>query len=126
MQDKRYIICGNAACDLPPGYADTAMRFHLHGPEDDFKVTLNIADIHRSLYRDVPHAFPRPSGNRHLHLQRRSVLVEGTEGRRHLRGQLAEAFPLRHSGSGHGLLEPAGRQDLPGRRLGFPLRRPLL
>jgi hypothetical protein len=57
MQDKRYIICGNAAFNIPPGFVETALRFHLHGSDDDFKVTLNIADIHRSLYRDVPTRF---------------------------------------------------------------------
>lgn len=57
MQDKRYIICGNVDYDVPSRFVETVLRFHLHGPEDEFKVTLKIADIHRSMYSDVPSRF---------------------------------------------------------------------
>jgi hypothetical protein len=54
MQSKRYIICGNPSFQIPAGFEDDALRFHLHGVDDEFKITLSIADIHRSMYKDVP------------------------------------------------------------------------
>jgi 7-cyano-7-deazaguanine synthase in queuosine biosynthesis len=57
MQDKRLILCGNPAFDVPADLAGGAMRFHLHGADDDHKVTLRIEDIRRSMYSDVPLRF---------------------------------------------------------------------
>lgn len=57
MQDKRLVLCGGADYEIPAGLAERAMQFHLHGGDDEFKVTLGIEDIHRSMYKDVPVRF---------------------------------------------------------------------
>ena len=46
MQNKRYIICGNAAFIVPQEYAAETLYYHLIGKDDEYrKVELKIGDI---------------------------------------------------------------------------------
>lgn len=58
MQRKRYIICGNIDCDVPPEYRDTVLCYHTTG-EDGHprKVKLKIGEIRRSLFKEIPERF---------------------------------------------------------------------
>ena len=53
MQTERRIVCGNVGGTT----AADDLRFHLHGEDDDFKVTLKIEDIRRNIYSEVPERF---------------------------------------------------------------------
>ncbi|MBC8392626.1 MAG: hypothetical protein H8E17_08695 [Deltaproteobacteria bacterium] len=58
MQDKRYVICGNANFNVPSEYSDSTLRYHLIGDDDHpRKVTLEIGDIRSSLYKEIPDRF---------------------------------------------------------------------
>jgi hypothetical protein len=58
MQAKRYVICGNIDFDVPAEYADKTLRYRLTGKDDDpRKVTLQIGDIRRNLYKEIPDRF---------------------------------------------------------------------
>lgn len=55
MQNKRYILCGKVAYDVPEDYQETALSYHLTGnDEHPRKVTLEIDDFRRSLFREIP------------------------------------------------------------------------
>jgi 7-cyano-7-deazaguanine synthase in queuosine biosynthesis len=58
MQAKRYVICGNIDVDVPVEYADKTLRYRLTGTDEDpRKVTLQIGDIRRNLYKEIPDRF---------------------------------------------------------------------
>jgi len=58
MQNKRYIICGNAAFIVPQEYAAETLYYHLIGKDDEYrKVELKIGDIRRSMYKEIPDRF---------------------------------------------------------------------
>lgn len=59
MQDKRYIICGNVNYNVPTEFMDSVLRYHLidDNTEHPRKVTLQIGDIRRSLYNEIPDRF---------------------------------------------------------------------
>lgn len=57
MQSKRYVICGDAPISPPPECKADALRLHLYGDEDDHKITLQIDDIRRQMYKEVPARF---------------------------------------------------------------------
>ena len=54
MGNKRYVICGNAQPKLSAEAEAGALKLHLHGKDDDNKITLSIDDIRAHLYREVP------------------------------------------------------------------------
>ena len=55
MSDEHYVICGEAAPQLP----SKAKTLHLHryGAEDDDKVTLKINELRQELFKEVPARF---------------------------------------------------------------------
>lgn len=57
MQSKRYVICGDATVIPPPECEAEALRLHLYGNDDDHKITLQIDDIRRQMYKEVPARF---------------------------------------------------------------------
>lgn len=57
MASERYIICGGAAATVPTACEADAVRLHLYGSDDDNKITLQIDDIRKQMYRDVPARF---------------------------------------------------------------------
>ena len=57
MQSEQYIICGDAAANLPTDREAGALRLHLYGADDDHKITLRIDDIRRQIYKEVPARF---------------------------------------------------------------------
>jgi 7-cyano-7-deazaguanine synthase in queuosine biosynthesis len=57
MQNKRYVICGDATANLPAKCETDALRLHLYGPDDDHKITLRINDIRTQMYKEVPARF---------------------------------------------------------------------
>lgn len=57
MQAKRNIFCGNvstASIDFKPEHD---LQLHLFGKEDDGKLTLQIEDIRRKMFKDIPALF---------------------------------------------------------------------
>lgn len=54
MENSRYIICGEETSHLPAKAGDEALRLHLYGADDDYKITLEIEDIRQQIYKDVP------------------------------------------------------------------------
>jgi hypothetical protein len=57
MQDKRYIICGNAPTDGIKENPDRDLRLRLWGNDGPDKITLRIEDIHTKIVRNVPDVF---------------------------------------------------------------------
>lgn len=57
MQDKRYIICGNAPTDAITEDPARDIRLRLSGSKGPDKITLRIEDIHKAMWKDVPEAF---------------------------------------------------------------------
>ncbi|MBV1710791.1 MAG: hypothetical protein KUA37_02135, partial [Desulfomicrobium sp.] len=57
MQDKRYIICGNAPTDGIEENPDRDLRLRLWGKDGLDKITLRIEDIHKKMSKDVPDSF---------------------------------------------------------------------
>ena len=58
MQNKRYVICGKADFEVPVEFADETLRYHLIGKDDEpRKVKLEIDDVQRSLYKEIPDHF---------------------------------------------------------------------
>jgi len=57
MQDKRYVICGNAPADGFEENPDRDLRLRLWGNDGPDKITLRIEDIHKKMCKDVPDAF---------------------------------------------------------------------
>lgn len=57
MQDKRYIICGNAPTDGIEENPDRDLRLRLWGKDGPDKITLRIEDIHKKMSKDVPDSF---------------------------------------------------------------------
>jgi len=54
MGNERYIICGDATATVPAGSEADVLRLHLYGGDDDYKITLQIDDIRRQMYKEVP------------------------------------------------------------------------
>ena len=57
MQDKRYIICGNAPTSGIEENPDRDLRLRLWGKDGPDKITLRIEDIHKKMSKDVPDSF---------------------------------------------------------------------
>jgi hypothetical protein len=57
MQDKRYVICGNAPTDGIEENPERDLRLRLWGNDGPDKITLRIEDIHKKMCKDVPDAF---------------------------------------------------------------------
>ena len=57
MQDKRYVICGNAPTDGIEENPDRDLRLRLWGKDGPDKITLRIEDIHKKMSKDVPDSF---------------------------------------------------------------------
>lgn len=58
MQNKRYIICGNADFTIPGDSQEKPLYYHLVGKDDELrKVTLRIGDFRESLYKEIPSRF---------------------------------------------------------------------
>ena len=57
MQDKRYVICGNAPNDGIEENPDRDLRLRLWGNDGPDKITLRIEDIHKKMCKDVPDVF---------------------------------------------------------------------
>ena len=57
MQDKRYIICGNAPTSGIENNPDRDLRLRLWGKDGPDKITLRIEDIHKKMSKDVPDSF---------------------------------------------------------------------
>lgn len=55
MSNEHYVICGEAAPQLP-GTAK-AVHLHIYGAEDDDKITLKIDELRKELFKDVPAQF---------------------------------------------------------------------
>lgn len=54
MEGKRYIICGTDSPHLQPEDGSEVLRLHLYGSDDDHKIKLEIEDIRKQIYKDVP------------------------------------------------------------------------
>jgi hypothetical protein len=52
MQDKRYIICGNAPTDGIEENPDRDLRLRLWGKDGPDKITLRIEDIHKKMSKE--------------------------------------------------------------------------
>ena len=57
MQDKRYIICGNASAKGISDDPTRDLRLRLSGTEGKGNITLRIEDIHSRMFRNVPSQF---------------------------------------------------------------------
>jgi len=57
MANETYIICGDIVAEIPQNGRAKAYRLNLYGRNDDNKVTLQIEDIRRAMYKDVPDRF---------------------------------------------------------------------
>ncbi|MFN8697186.1 MAG: 7-cyano-7-deazaguanine synthase [Burkholderiales bacterium] len=57
MQDKRYIICGNASAKGISDDPKRDLRLRLSGKEGQGNITLRIEDIHTKMVRSVPTQF---------------------------------------------------------------------
>jgi 7-cyano-7-deazaguanine synthase in queuosine biosynthesis len=57
MQDKRYIICGNATTDGIEENPERDLRLRLWGNDGPDKITLRIEDIHKKMCKNVPDLF---------------------------------------------------------------------
>ena len=57
MQDKRYIICGNASAKGISDDPKRDLRLRLSGKEGQGNITLRIEDIHSKMVRSVPTQF---------------------------------------------------------------------
>ncbi|MCB2189607.1 MAG: hypothetical protein KQJ78_24585, partial [Deltaproteobacteria bacterium] len=57
MQNRRYIICGNALTDGIDENPNRDIRLRLWGNDGPDKITLRIEDIHRKMFKNVPEVF---------------------------------------------------------------------
>lgn len=57
MQDKRYIICGNASAKGISEDPKRDLRLRLSGKDGHGNITLRIEDIHSKMFRNVPTQF---------------------------------------------------------------------
>lgn len=57
MQDKRYIICGNASANGISEDPKRDLRLRLSGKDRHGNITLRIEDIHSKMFRNVPTQF---------------------------------------------------------------------
>lgn len=57
MQDKRYILCGNASAHDISEYPARDLRLRLSGKEGKGNITLRIEDVHRKMFQPVPALF---------------------------------------------------------------------
>lgn len=124
MQDKRYVICGNAPADGFEENPDRDLRLRLWGNDGPDKITLRIEDIHKKMCKDVPDAFQDL-------LEIATYIYSADQATR--RGAddvdswswLAQGFALHHPGAKSRLLEwsrnPAGTAI----HTGLPVRRQL-
>lgn len=54
MAGKQYIICGTEAPQLQEDDGSEQLRLHLYGPDDDHRIKLEIDDIRRRMFKEVP------------------------------------------------------------------------
>jgi len=57
MQDKRYVICGNAPINGIEEDSKRDLRLRLWGEDGPDKITLRIEDIHKTMSKNVPDLF---------------------------------------------------------------------
>lgn len=57
MQDKRYILCGNASAEGVSEDPERDLRLRLSGKEGKGNITLRIEDVHRKMFQPVPSLF---------------------------------------------------------------------
>lgn len=57
MQDKRYILCGNASAKGVSEDPERDLRLRLSGKEGKGNITLRIEDVHRKMFQPVPSLF---------------------------------------------------------------------
>jgi len=57
MQNKRYVLCGNAPTDGIVEDPNRDLRLRLWGNDGPDKITLRIEDIHKRMFKNVPDAF---------------------------------------------------------------------
>jgi 7-cyano-7-deazaguanine synthase in queuosine biosynthesis len=57
MQDKRYVICGNAPINGIEEDPKRDLRLRLWGADGPDKITLRIEDIHKTMSKNVPELF---------------------------------------------------------------------
>lgn len=53
MQDKRYILCGNASAKGVSEDPERDLRLRLSGKEGKGNITLRIEDVHRKMFQPV-------------------------------------------------------------------------
>ena len=99
MQDKRYIICGNAPTSGIEENPDRDLRLRLWGKDGPDKITLRIEDIHKKMSKDVPDSFQD--------LLEIATYVYSAD-QAIPRGADAEKSAFHHSGPGPGFLERQG------------------
>jgi len=57
MQDKRYILCGNASAKGISEDPARDLRLRLSGKDGKGNITLRIEDVHRKMFQQVPSLF---------------------------------------------------------------------
>lgn len=57
MQDKRYVLCGNASAKGISEDPSRDLRLRLSGKTGQGNITLRIEDVHRKMFRSVPPLF---------------------------------------------------------------------
>lgn len=57
MDNKKYIICGDAHLPQLVTKEEDTIRFHIDGTDDDFRIMLEIENIRDNVYKDVPSRF---------------------------------------------------------------------
>ena len=57
MQNKRYILCGNASAKGVSEDPERDLRLRLSGKEGKGNITLRIEDVHRKMFQTVPSLF---------------------------------------------------------------------
>ena len=57
MQDKRYVLCGNASAKSVSEDPSRDLRLQLSGKTGQGNITLCIEDVHRKMFRSVPPLF---------------------------------------------------------------------
>ncbi len=55
MSNEYYIVCGDASPQIP-GTAK-AVHLHIYGNEDEHKITLEIDELRKELFKEVPSRF---------------------------------------------------------------------
>jgi 7-cyano-7-deazaguanine synthase in queuosine biosynthesis len=57
MNRERQIICGSPTVSSPANDKTDTLRLHLYGADDDHRIRLQIDDIRRQMYKEVPARF---------------------------------------------------------------------